>query len=121
MESRIFHLYQIFYTVANTQAISPRHARELYISQPAISKAIQKLEEQRRLRVTLFYRNSSRGVSPDPRGYRCSTTHVQDCLSDASPSGEERLTRSVEATGDSGTLQIGVTATLVQIPAAALL
>ena len=36
--------YRIFYTVANTGNIS-KAARELYISQPAISKSIQKLEE----------------------------------------------------------------------------
>ncbi len=33
-----------FYTVANTGNIS-KAAKELYISQPAISKSIQKLEE----------------------------------------------------------------------------
>ena len=36
--------YRIFYTVANTKNIS-KAAKELYISQPAISKSIQKLEE----------------------------------------------------------------------------
>ena len=36
--------YWIFYTVANAGNIS-KAAKELYISQPAISKAIQKLEE----------------------------------------------------------------------------
>lgn len=36
--------YRIFYTVAKTQNIS-KAAKELYISQPAISKSIQKLEE----------------------------------------------------------------------------
>lgn len=35
--------YRIFYTVAKTQNIS-KAAKELYISQPAISKSIQKLE-----------------------------------------------------------------------------
>ena len=35
--------YRIFYTVANTGNIS-KAAKELYISQPAISKSIQKLE-----------------------------------------------------------------------------
>lgn len=61
MESTL-SLYKIFYTVANTQNIS-RASRELYISQPAISKAIQKLEQS--LGVTLFYRNS-RGVTLTP-------------------------------------------------------
>lgn len=36
--------YRIFYAVANTGNIS-KAAKELYISQPAISKSIQKLEE----------------------------------------------------------------------------
>ena len=51
--------YRIFYTVANTKNIS-KAAKELYISQPAISKSIQKLEES--LGTKLFER-SSRGVA----------------------------------------------------------
>ena len=50
--------YWIFYTVANAGNIS-KAAKELYISQPAISKSIQKLEEN--LNCKLFSR-SSRGV-----------------------------------------------------------
>lgn len=50
--------YFVFNKVAETGNIS-NAARELFISQPAISKAIQKLEED--LKVTLFHRNS-RGV-----------------------------------------------------------
>ena len=50
--------YRIFYAVANSGNIS-KAAKELYISQPAISKSIQKLEEG--LGCTLFVR-SSRGV-----------------------------------------------------------
>ena len=50
--------YWIFYTVANAGNIS-KAAKELYISQPAISKSIQKLEES--LNCKLFSR-SSRGV-----------------------------------------------------------
>lgn len=51
-------LYHIFNTVARTGNIS-KAAKELYISQPAISKAISKLEQN--LDVSLFTRNS-RGV-----------------------------------------------------------
>ena len=51
-------LYKVFYTVANTGNIS-KAAAELFISQPAISKSIRKLEQS--LDVTLFSRNS-RGV-----------------------------------------------------------
>ena len=50
--------YWIFYTVANAGNIS-KAAKELYISQPAISKSIQKLEDN--LGCKLFSR-SSRGV-----------------------------------------------------------
>ena len=56
--------YKIFYAVANTGNIS-RAAKELYISQPAISKSIQKLEES--LGTKLFLR-SSRGVTLTPEG-----------------------------------------------------
>lgn len=52
-------LYHIFYTVGRTGNIS-QAAKELYISQPAISKSIRKLEEN--LDTTLFQR-SSRGVT----------------------------------------------------------
>lgn len=58
MENNL-NLYHIFYTVANTRNISSA-AKQLYISQPAISKAISKLEQN--LDVTLFIR-SSRGVT----------------------------------------------------------
>ena len=51
-------LYRIFYTVAKTGNIS-KASKELFISQPAISKSISKLEAS--MNVTLFYR-TSRGV-----------------------------------------------------------
>lgn len=57
-------LYHIFYTVGRTGSIS-QAARELFISQPAITKAIQKLEEN--LDTTLFKR-TSRGVTLTPDG-----------------------------------------------------
>lgn len=57
-------LYRIFNSVASTGNIS-RSAGELYISQPAISKAILRLEEN--LNVTLFHR-SSRGVKLTEEG-----------------------------------------------------
>lgn len=57
-------LYHIFYTVSRTGNISSA-AKELYISQPAISRAIKKLENN--LDVTLFKR-SSRGVFLTPDG-----------------------------------------------------
>lgn len=51
--------YKIFYEVAKAGNIS-KAAKELYISQPAISKAISKLEDS--LGLSLFTR-SSRGYS----------------------------------------------------------
>ena len=52
------NLYHIFYTVAKCRNISGA-ARQLFISQPAISKAISRLEQN--LNTVLFLR-SSRGV-----------------------------------------------------------
>lgn len=67
-------LYYVFHTVAKKGSIS-HAAKELYISQPAISKSIQKLEDN--LNTTLFKR-SSRGVNsyrrwgdPFPAYQRC--------------------------------------------------
>ncbi len=56
--------YKIFYEVAKAGNIS-RAAKELYISQPAISKSISKLEDS--LEVPLFTRNS-RGVQLTEEG-----------------------------------------------------
>ena len=57
-------LYRVFYTVANTGNIS-KAAEQLFISQPAISKSIRKLEQS--LDVTLFSRNS-RGFNSRKKG-----------------------------------------------------
>ena len=57
--------YIIFHTVAKCGNIS-RAAKELFISQPAISKSILKLEAE--LGTTLFHRNS-RGVSLTEQGH----------------------------------------------------
>lgn len=57
-------LYHIFYTVARTGSIS-HSSRDLYISQPAISKSIQKLEQNL---DTVLFKRSSRGVTLTPDG-----------------------------------------------------
>lgn len=57
-------LYHIFYVTGKTGSIS-RAAKELYISQPAVSRAVQKLEHN--LNTLLFKRNS-RGVALTPDG-----------------------------------------------------
>ena len=59
MDSNTLSLYHIFSAVAEAESISGA-AKELFISQPAVSKAIKKLEES--LGTILLYRNS-RGVN----------------------------------------------------------
>lgn len=59
-----FELYKVFYIVASCQNIS-QAAEALYISQPAVSRSIKKLEEI--IGVTLFSRNS-RGVKLTEEG-----------------------------------------------------
>lgn len=97
-------LYHIFYTVARHGNIS-KAANELYISQPAISKAIKKLEES--LSVTLFHRNS-RGVTLTDEG---KVIYNQTVLAfEALEKGEEDLKR-IRKLGI-GHLRIGVSTTL---------
>lgn len=96
--------YWIFYTVANAGNIS-RAAKELYISQPAISKSIQKLEEN--LGCKLFSR-SSRGVLLTNEG-QILYGHVKDAFETLNL-GEDKLKRSIEL--GVGHLQIGVSAAL---------
>ncbi|MCI9082796.1 MAG: LysR family transcriptional regulator [Lachnospiraceae bacterium] len=96
--------YRIFYAVANTGNIS-KTAKELYISQPAISKSIQKLEEN--LGVKLFAR-SSRGVTLTPEG-ELLYTHVKSAFETLAV-GEEKLRRSI--TLGIGNLSIGASSTL---------
>lgn len=96
--------YRIFYTVANTGNIS-RAAKELYISQPAISKSIQKLEDN--IGCRLFAR-SSRGVTLTEEG-QLLYSYVKDAF-DTLTLGEEKLRRSIEL--GVGHLKIGVSTTL---------
>ena len=96
--------YWIFYTVANAGNIS-KAAKELYISQPAISKSIQKLEES--LNCKLFSR-SSRGVILTDEGTLL-YDHVKDAFETLSL-GEDKLKRSIEL--GVGHIQIGVSSTL---------
>ena len=96
--------YWIFYTVANAGNIS-KAAKELYISQPAISKSIQKLEDS--LNCKLFSR-SSRGVILTPEG-NLLYGHVKEAF-ETLGTGEEKLKRSIEL--GVGHLKIGVSSTL---------
>ena len=91
--------YKIFYEVARCGNIS-RAAKELYISQPAISKAISKLEES--LGIKLFSRNS-RGVQLTREG-AILFQHVNTAF------GERELKRIHDF--HIGNLKIGVSNTL---------
>ena len=98
------NLYYIFVTVARCKNISGA-ARTLYISQPAISKAISRLEQN--LNTTLFLR-SSRGVKLTEAGeilYR----QVESAFL-ALSQGEQQLKKMQEL--GIGHLSIGVSSTL---------
>lgn len=97
-------LYKIFYTAACEKSIS-KAAKKLYISQPAISKSIRKLEES--LGVTLFIRNS-RGVRLTEEGSLL-FSHVRTAF-EAISSGEERIRQIADL--ETGHLRIGVSTTL---------
>ena len=96
--------YKIFYEVAKAGNIS-KAAKELYISQPAISKPISKLEDS--LGLSLFTR-SSRGVQLTSEG-EILFEHTREAF-DALDRGEQELKRIQEF--DIGHLRIGVSNTL---------
>ncbi|MCI7796630.1 MAG: LysR family transcriptional regulator, partial [Lachnospiraceae bacterium] len=96
--------YRIFYEVARCGNIS-RAAKELYISQPAISKAISKLEEN--LNTKLFSRNS-RGVQLTREG-SVLFQHISSAF-DSINRGERELKRIHDF--HIGHLRIGVSNTL---------
>lgn len=98
------NLYHIFYIVAQCGNISAA-AKKLYISQPAVSKSISRLEEN--FTSPLLIR-SSRGVTLTENGkllYRQLETAFQ-----AIRQGEEMISRN-DLLG-AGSLSIGVSATL---------
>lgn len=96
--------YRIFYEVAKTKNIS-KAAKELFISQPAISKSISKLEDS--LGVALFTRNS-RGVQLTQEG-ELLFEHTKTAF-EALSLGEQELKRIQEF--NIGHLRIGVSNTL---------
>lgn len=96
--------YNIFYTVAKCGNIS-RAAKELYISQPAVSKSIKKLENM--LDAALFVR-STRGVSLTDDG-KLLYEHISSAFS-AIHEGELRLKRNRKL--EVGHIHIGVSTTL---------
>ena len=98
------NLYQIFYEVAGCRNFSVA-ARKLYISQPAVSKAISRLEEELN---TVLFRRSSRGVTLTPEG-EVLYSHVETALKSLK-SGTDLL-KSVSG-GHISQLSIGVSTTL---------
>ncbi|MFP3154535.1 LysR family transcriptional regulator [Lachnospiraceae bacterium ZAX-1] len=96
--------YKIFYAVARAGNIS-KAAKELYISQPAISKSIQKLEVS--LHAKLFLR-SSKGVSLTMEG-ELLYAHVKSAF-ETLTMGEDKLRHSLKL--GVGHLTIGVSTTL---------
>lgn len=98
------NLYYIFYTAAKCGSISLA-ARELFISQPAVSKAISKLEES--FGTKLFVRES-RGVSLTDEG-RILFQQLETAFC-AIHAGEKQLRRNEEL--GVGKLSIGVSTTL---------
>ena len=96
--------YRIFYAVAKAGNIS-RAAKELYISQPAISKSISKLEDS--LNTVLFTRNS-RGVQLTDEG-QVLFEHTRDAFEELAK-GEQELKLIREF--NMGHIRIGVSNTL---------
>lgn len=97
-------LYRIFHAVAIRGNIS-HAAKDLFISQPAISKALHKLEAE--LGVTLFHR-SSRGVTLTDEGsilFECTQTAFH-----ALTEGTDTLKKMHEL--GVGNIRIGVSTTL---------
>lgn len=104
MLNQNLNLYHVFYTTAVCGNISSA-AKELYISQPAISKTISKLENN--LNTKLFFRNS-RGVKLTPEGEIL--YHQLDSAFRSIRQGEDRIRKNL-ALGV-GELSIGVSTTL---------
>lgn len=101
---RNLNLYHVFYEVANCHNLSIA-AKKMYISQPAVSKSISKLEES--LNTILFHR-SSKGVSLTSEG-ELLYHYVEQALHSLK-SGEEQLKASISQ--KISHLSIGVSTTL---------
>lgn len=97
-------LYHIFYETAKCRNIS-KAAKNLYISQPAVSKSIQNLESN--LKIKLFNR-TPRGVSLTEEGE--TLFKYIDSAFNIINEGEEKLMKSIEL--GIGSLKIGVSTTL---------
>lgn len=103
MEANLSY-YKIFYTVAKEGNIS-HAAKILYISQPAISKSLHKLEEM--LETTLFHR-SSKGVTLTGEG-QLLFEHIKNAF-ESIDTAEQKL-KKIKQLGI-GQVRIGVSTTL---------
>lgn len=101
-----FELYRIFYAVANNENIT-NAAKELMISQPAISKSIKNLEEQ--LGGQLFVR-TRRGVSLTEEG-REFYNYIKQAIEYIN-SAENKFQDLINL--DSGLIRIGISSTLTE-------
>ena len=97
-------LYKIFYTTAETGNISAA-AKKLYISQPAVSKAVSKLEQS--VGVPLFVR-SSKGVTLTYEG-QILYENVRNAFENIR-SGEEQIRNLVDF--NEGHIRFGASTTL---------
>jgi DNA-binding transcriptional LysR family regulator len=97
-------LYRVFYTVAHHKNISSA-AAALFISQPAVSKSIKKLEDEVGLRL---FSRSSKGVELTSEG-RVFYTYIKKALHTISD-GEQVLEQLKNK--EQGTITIGVSTTL---------
>ena len=101
-----FELYRIFYTVANNGNIT-KSAQELNITQPAISKAIKKLEEQ--MGGQLFVR-TKRGVVLTVEGNEF-YKYIKQAM-EYITNGENKFTELINL--DTGCIRIGISTTLTK-------
>lgn len=101
-----FELYRIFYTVANNRNITAA-AKELNISQPAISKSIKNLEDQ--LGGTLFIR-TKRGVILTSEGKEF-YNYIKKAI-EYITSAENKFTDLINL--ETGCIRIGISTTLTK-------
>lgn len=101
-----YESYRIFYTVAIHGSIS-KAAEVLYISQPAITKAIKKLENE--LEITLFNR-SPKGVTLTENG-KVFFEFVKNGI-ESFVNGEHKLTSLKNL--ETGTIKIGASTTVTK-------
>ena len=99
-------LYKIFYIVAKNKSMT-KAAEALYISQPAVTMSIKKLEEQ--LEMTLFVR-TKRGVILTSEG-KVLYEYVSQAM-ESIKIGENRITNLKKL--DTGNIKIGIGTTLTK-------